>query len=331
MEKQLTERFKQVRILQRAQADKEARKEKAAKSLEEARLNPSLLPTPSVVAAGPGGVPPAPVRILRRPESSEKLREEKSKSPEQIRVPRFTDLPLAAPPLDGSLGGSIMITSMGNIAPSAMPPMQSKQQTSQQKPVSLLAMSSPPVGLPIQQPNAIGQQVDVNGQQQPCMVTQPPPSQQAMNAYPHYVIAQSQQPIPYAMTLGGKQTMVPPYIDTTRPPPAMAIPSMAVNPQMQMPAGGMPVAPPPGIRQSYYNPQGVVPNPAQFQIRHGLSQQQQQSGLTYGPNVMSIYPPGTLTAAMRGTVESSCNAPVVVSSVSHSRKGRRSRNKRENQ
>ncbi|CAJ0605308.1 unnamed protein product [Cylicocyclus nassatus] len=377
MEKQLSERFKQVRILQRAQADKEARKEKAAKTQEEARLNPSLIPTPSVVAAGPGGVPPAPVRILRRPESSEKIREEKyqaqrakaeeaarnqltpeqkealyvkardrilgpeykpdnsqcaqnvavvnrSRSPEQIRVPRFSDLPLAASPLDPSLGGPIMITS---IPPSTMaPPIQTKQ--SQQKPVSLLAMSSPPVGLPMQQPSAIGQ--DVIGQQQPCMVTSPPPSQQAMNAYPQYVIAQSQQHIPYAMTLGGKQTMVPPYIDTTRPPPGMSLPSMAVNPQIAMSGAGMSVAPPPGMRQGYYNPQNVVPNP-QYQLRHCLSQQQQQSGLTYGPNVMSIYPPGTLTAAMRGTAESGCSASIATSNAPHPRKGKRNRNKRENQ
>ncbi|KAJ1347389.1 hypothetical protein KIN20_002428 [Parelaphostrongylus tenuis] len=77
MEKQLTERFKQIRILQRAQADKEARKEKAAQCKEEARLNPCFLSTPGVTPAGPGGAPPAPVRILRRPESSDKIREEK--------------------------------------------------------------------------------------------------------------------------------------------------------------------------------------------------------------------------------------------------------------
>ncbi|KAL6736503.1 hypothetical protein Aduo_006849 [Ancylostoma duodenale] len=342
MEKQLSERFKQVRILQRAQADKEARKEKAARSQEEARLNPSLIPTPSVVPAGPGGAPPAPVRILRRPESSEKIREEKfqaqrakaeeaarnqltpeqkealyvkardrimgpeykpdntqcaqnvaivsrCKSPEQIRVPRFTDLPLAGPPLDGTLGGPIMIAPMANVQgvapPSTIPAsIQQKQQTSQQKPASLLTMSSPPVGLPMQKPNAIGQQVDVIAQQQPCMVTSPPPSQQPMNAYPQYVIAQPQQHMPYAMTIGAKQTMVPPYIDTTRPPPAMALPSMAINPQIALSSAGMPVAPPPGMRQGYYNPQNVVHNPAQYQMRHGVpqQQQQQQSSLPYG-------------------------------------------------
>ncbi|KHJ87800.1 hypothetical protein OESDEN_12417 [Oesophagostomum dentatum] len=107
----------------------------------------------------------------------------------------------------------------------------------------------------------------------------------------------------------------------------MAMPSMAVNPQM-----GMPVAPPPGMRQGYFNPQNVMTNPPQYQMRHGLSQQQQQqSGLTYGPNVMSIYPPGSLSAAMRGTADSSCNPPVVVSNAPHQRKGRRSRNKRDNQ
>ncbi|KAK6738782.1 hypothetical protein RB195_020721 [Necator americanus] len=395
MEKQLSERFKQVRILQRAQADKEARKEKAAKCQEEARLNPSLIPSPSVIPAGPGGAPPAPVRILRRPESSEKIREEKfqaqrakaeeaarnqltpeqkealyvkardrimgpeykpdntqcaqnvavvsrCKSPEQIRVPRFTDLPLAGtitgPSLDGALGGPIMIASMGNVQgvtpqSSITTTMQQKQQTSQQKPASLLSMSNPPVGLPIQQTNTIGQPVDVIGQQQSCMVTSPPPSQQPMNAYPQYVIAQPQQHIPYAMAIGTKQTMVPPYIDTTRPPPAMALPSMAVNPQIALSSTGMAVAPPPGMRQAYYNPQNVVPNPAQYQLRHGLPQQQQQhqSGLPYGPNVMSIYPPGTLTAAMRGAAEPSCSAPVVVGNTQHQRKGRRSRNKRENQ
>lgn len=126
-------------------------------------------------------------------------------------MPRFTDLPLAGPPLDGSLGGPIMITSMGNVqgvaAPSAIPAsIQQKQQSSQQKPASLLTMSSPPVGLPIQQqPNALNQQVDVIAQQQPCMVTSPPPSQQPMSAYPQYVIAQPQQHIPYAMTIGAKQ------------------------------------------------------------------------------------------------------------------------------
>lgn len=77
MEKQLSERFKQVRILQRAQADKEARKEKAVRCQEEAKFNPNLIPTSSVTPAGPGGAPSAPVRILRRPESSDKIREEK--------------------------------------------------------------------------------------------------------------------------------------------------------------------------------------------------------------------------------------------------------------
>ncbi|VDL70134.1 unnamed protein product [Nippostrongylus brasiliensis] len=38
MEKQLSERFKQVRILQRAQADKEARKEKAVRCQEETKF-----------------------------------------------------------------------------------------------------------------------------------------------------------------------------------------------------------------------------------------------------------------------------------------------------
>ncbi|KAK6045566.1 hypothetical protein COOONC_16929, partial [Cooperia oncophora] len=233
-----------IRILQRAQADKEARKEKAAKCQEEARLNPSLIPTPSVLPAGPGGAPPAPVRILRRPESSDKIREEKyqganvpeveeaseksvnsliknsfvvkardrimgpeykpdntqnaqnvaivsrCKSPEQIRVPRFTDLPLAGtmsgPPLDGGMGGPLMMSSMGSVqgvAPtSAVPaPIAPTQQSSQQKPTSLLTMSSPPLGMPVQQVNPIAQQgrsqqVGVIGQQQSGVVTAPPNS-----------------------------------------------------------------------------------------------------------------------------------------------------------
>ncbi|KAJ1366124.1 hypothetical protein KIN20_026722 [Parelaphostrongylus tenuis] len=55
MEKQLTERFRQILILQRAQADKEARKENAAQCKEEA--SPCLLSTPGVT----------PARTWRRP------------------------------------------------------------------------------------------------------------------------------------------------------------------------------------------------------------------------------------------------------------------------
>ncbi|PIO72978.1 hypothetical protein TELCIR_05065 [Teladorsagia circumcincta] len=348
MEKQLSERFKQIRILQRAQADKEARKEKAVKTQEEARLNPSLIPTPSVTPAGPGGAPPAPVRILRRPESSDKMREEKyqaqraraeeaaknqltpeqkealyvkardrimgpeykpdnsqnaqnvaivsrCKSPEQIRVPRFTDLPLAGtmsgPSLDGTMGGPIMMSSMGTVqavvpTSAVATPIAPTQQSSQQKPTSLLAMSSPPMGMPVQQVNPIAQQgrsqqVGVIGQQQTGVVTAPQ-TPQTINAYSQYVIAQPQQHLPYAMAMGTKQSMVP-YIDTTRPPPAMTMPSMSahVNPQ-QIPAS-LPVPLPPGVGQNYYNPQNVIPNPVHHQMRQNITQQQQQqSGVQYG-------------------------------------------------
>ncbi|KAK6044419.1 hypothetical protein COOONC_18076 [Cooperia oncophora] len=216
------------------------------------------------------------------------------KSPEQIRVPRFTDLPLAGtmsgPPLDGGMGGPLMMSSMGSVqgvAPtSAVPaPIAPTQQSSQQKPTSLLTMSSPPLGMPVQQVNPIAQQgrsqqVGVIGQQQSGVVTAPQTAQ-TINAYSQYVIAQPQQHIPYTMAMGAKQSMVP-YIDTTRPPPAMTMPSMShVNPQ-QIPAG-MPVPLPPGVGQSYYNPQNVIPNPAHHQLRQNIPQQpQQQAGVQYG-------------------------------------------------
>ncbi|XGW09156.1 hypothetical protein V3C99_011456 [Haemonchus contortus] len=395
MEKQLSERFKQIRILQRAQADKEARKEKAAKCQEEARLNPSLIPTPSVMPAGPGGAPPAPVRILRRPESSDKIREEKyqaqrakaeeaaknqltpeqkealyvkardrimgpeykpdnsqnaqnvaivsrCKSPEQIRVPRFTDLPLAGaiggPTLDGTMGGPIVMPAMGTVqgvppTSGVTTPLAPAQLPSQQKPASLLTMSSPPMGMPVQQVNPITQQgrtqqVGVIGQPPKGVVTAPQPPQ-PMNAYSQYVISQPQQHIPYTMAMGAKQSMVP-YIDTTRPPPAMTMPSMSahVNPQ-QIPAG-MAVPLPPGVGQTYYNPQNVMPNPVHHQLRQSIpQQQQQQTGVQFGPPVMSIYPPGSLSAAMRG--DPTVNPSVLVGNPQHQRKGRRSRNKRDNQ
>uniref|UniRef100_A0A0K0D743 SUZ domain-containing protein n=1 Tax=Angiostrongylus cantonensis TaxID=6313 RepID=A0A0K0D743_ANGCA len=267
MEKQLTERFKQIRILQRAQADKEARKERAARCQEEARLNACYLSTPSITPTGPGGAPPAPVRILRRPESSEKIREEKfqaqrakaeeaarnqltpeqkealyvkardrimgpeykpdnsqnaqnvaivsrCKSPEQIRVPRFTDLPLAggmSASHDVNIGGTIMMASMGSVTGVASvntvgTPIVAAQQSTQQTPTSLLTMSSAPVGMPVQQTNAITQGLNqqVMAQQQTCMVSSPQ-SSKTIGAYPQYVIAQPQQHIPFSMTVGANQ------------------------------------------------------------------------------------------------------------------------------
>ncbi|VDP15717.1 unnamed protein product [Heligmosomoides polygyrus] len=264
MEKQLSERFKQVRILQRAQADKEARKEKAVRCQEEAKFNPNLIPTSSVTPAGPGGAPSAPVRILRRPESSDKIREEKyqaqraraeeaarnqltpeqkealyvkardrimgpeykpdnsqnaqnvaivsrCKSPEQIRVPRFTDLPLAGAmsgsALEGAIGGPLIMPSMGNVqgvpSPSgAAPSVGSTQQSTQQKPASLLSMASPSLGMPMQQMNAIAQQA--RNQQLGMMAQQQAPLVTAAQT-PQYVMAQPQQHIPYSMAMGSKQ------------------------------------------------------------------------------------------------------------------------------
>ncbi|KJH51235.1 hypothetical protein DICVIV_02600 [Dictyocaulus viviparus] len=357
MEKQLTERFKQIRILQRAQADKEARKEKAVRCQEEARLNPCFLSTPLVTPAGPGGAPPAPVRILRRPESSDKIREEnfraqrakaeeaarnqltpeqkealyvkardrimgpeykpdnsqnaqnvaivsRCKSPEQIRVPRFTDLPLAGtmsgPSHDASLGGPMIMSSINTVSGVTSPtavgaPIVATQQSTQQKPTSLLTMSSSPVGMSVQQATAIAQGLSqqVIGQQQACMVSSPPPPQ-SITAYPQYVIAQPQQHMPYTMAVGSNQSMVP-FIDTTRPPPAVTIPSITGHVNPPQVATGVPLSLP--------------------QVGRGAP-------------VMSIYPPGSLTAALRG--DSGGVPTVSVCNSQQTKKGRRSRNKRDN-
>lgn len=382
MEKQLSERFKQIRILQRAQADKEARKEKAARCQEEARLNPCFLPTPLVTPAGPGGAPPAPVRILRRPESSDKIREEKfqaqrakaeeaarnqltpeqkealyvkardrimgpeykpdnsqsaqnvaivsrCKSPEQIRVPRFTDLPLAGAisgtSHDVNIAGTIMMASMGTVQSVASPsavgtPIAAAQQPTQQNP-SHLAMSSTPVGLSVQQANTITQGLSqqVMGQQPTCMVSSPQ-STQTIGAYPQYVISQQQQHIPYPMTVGANQSMVP-FIDTTRPPPAVSSITGHVNPSQV-------AVPLPPVGRGYYNPANVIPSTGHHhQLRHSIPQQQQQAGLQYVSPVMSIYPPGSLTAAMRG--DPGGVPSVLVGNSQQTKKGRRSRNKRD--
>uniref|UniRef100_A0A0K0DPR9 Velvet domain-containing protein n=1 Tax=Angiostrongylus cantonensis TaxID=6313 RepID=A0A0K0DPR9_ANGCA len=85
-----------------------------------------------------------------------------------------------------------------------------------------------------------------------------------------------------------------PFIDTTRPPPAVSSITGHVNPSQ---VAAVPLAP---VGRGYYNPPNVIPSTGHHQLRHNISQQQQQQQAGLQSPVMSIYPPGSLTAAMRG-------------------------------
>ncbi|KAJ1347388.1 hypothetical protein KIN20_002427 [Parelaphostrongylus tenuis] len=165
------------------------------------------------------------------------------KSPEQIRVPRFTDLPLAgalsATSHDVNIGGTIMMASMGSGVPGVTSastvgaPIAAGEQSSQQNPTSLLTMSSAPV--------VSNKRVCLRRHN--CHKT--------MGPYAQYVITQPQQHIPFSMTVGANQSIVP-FIDTTRPPPAVSSITGHVNPSQV-------AVPLPSVGRGYYNPTNVIP------------------------------------------------------------------------